>query len=192
MKLTKKDIFTIPNILSYFRLLLIPFIIWSYCFLDNYTLTIIFIAISAFSDILDGYIARKFNMMSDFGKFIDPVADWLTQFALVICVLFKYKIMWIILILFVLRQITMFLLGLWVYKKIDKVNSSRWYGKLNTVLIDTTMGVLILFPSVPEFIINSMVIICSISIVVSLFLYWNLYVNVVRDNTNEEKKVVDN
>lgn len=72
--LTKKDIITIPNILSMFRLILIPliFIFW---FRNEYVFTFITVAVSAFTDVLDGFIARKFKMITDLGKFLDPLAD---------------------------------------------------------------------------------------------------------------------
>lgn len=191
MKFTKKDFFTIPNILSYFRILLIPFIIWSYCAIENHILTIVLIFISALSDMCDGYIARRFNMISDFGKFIDPVADWLTQFALVICVLFKYQIVWLILILFVLRQIFMFVMGLIVYKRIGKVNSSRWYGKANTVILHSTMAIMILFPTIHPFVVNGLVSISSIAIVSSLILYGIFYYKLVKGFNKKIETMID-
>ena len=77
--LKKENILTIPNLLSLIRILLIPFIIWLYCAQKAYLCTIIVIALSGFTDIIDGKIARKFNMVSDVGKVLDPVADKLTQ-----------------------------------------------------------------------------------------------------------------
>ena len=191
MKLTKKDFFTIPNILSYFRILLIPFINWSYCAIENHILTIVLIFISALSDMCDGYIARRFNMISDFGKFIDPVADWLTQFSLVICVLFKYQIVWLILMLFVLRQILMFVMGLVVYKRIGKVNSSRWYGKANTVILHSTMAIMILFPTIHPFVVNGLVSISSIAIVSSLILYGIFYYKLVKGFNKKIETMID-
>lgn len=73
--LKKENILTIPNLLSLIRILLIPFIIWLYCAQKAYLHTIIVIALSGFTDIIDGKIARKFNMVSDVGKVLDPVAD---------------------------------------------------------------------------------------------------------------------
>ena len=88
--LKKENILTIPNLLSLIRILLIPFIIWLYCARKAYLCTIIVIALSGFTDIIDGKIARKFNMVSDVGKVLDPVADKLTQATLVICLIARY------------------------------------------------------------------------------------------------------
>ena len=103
--LTKKDIITIPNILSMFRLILIPliFIFW---FRNEYVFTFITVAVSAFTDVLDGFIARKFKMITDLGKFLDPLADKLTQLSVLICLTVKYK--WIIaaVVLLAVKELT--------------------------------------------------------------------------------------
>ena len=63
----QKKIITVPNMLSLFRLCLIPVIVWLYCFRKDYFLTTITLALSGATDIADGIIARKFNMISDLG-----------------------------------------------------------------------------------------------------------------------------
>ena len=78
-KFTKKDILTIPNLMTLFRVILIPFLILNYVKYQNYKATIIILILSGITDVGDGFVARKFNMVSDFGKFFDPVADKLTQ-----------------------------------------------------------------------------------------------------------------
>ena len=74
----KGKIITIPNLLSLFRILLIPIIVWLYCVEKKYELTILVLLISGASDIIDGFIARRFNMISDIGKALDPIVDKLT------------------------------------------------------------------------------------------------------------------
>ena len=70
----------LPNILTIIRFLLIPFILY-FVFAGNYLLAFIFFTISGITDIADGFIARKFNLISNFGKLMDPLADKLTQIA---------------------------------------------------------------------------------------------------------------
>ena len=82
--LRKDQIFTIPNLLSIIRLILIPIIVWLYCEKQNYNAAVAVIVVSGATDITDGFIARHFNMVSDFGKILDPVADKLTQAAVII------------------------------------------------------------------------------------------------------------
>ena len=76
---TRKQLFTIPNLLSLLRLCMIPLIIWLYCTQKNYALTAVVLVLSGLTDMVDGYIARRFNMVTDLGKALDPVADKLTQ-----------------------------------------------------------------------------------------------------------------
>ena len=85
----KKQILTIPNLLSVVRLALIPVIVWLYSYEKNYYAAIGVILLSGATDIIDGWIARHFNMISDFGKALDPLADKLTQAALLLCLLSK-------------------------------------------------------------------------------------------------------
>ena len=81
----KHKIITIPNVLSFFRLLLIPVIMWLYIVKEDPAYTMVILLLSGITDIVDGIIARKCHMVSDFGKAIDPVTDKLTQIAMLCC-----------------------------------------------------------------------------------------------------------
>ena len=78
----------IPNILTVARFFLIPFIIY-FLVVDNYFLAFVFLTISGLTDILDGFIARKFNFITNFGKLIDPLADKATQLSVLITLTLK-------------------------------------------------------------------------------------------------------
>lgn len=134
-RLFKRDqIFTIPNLLSLVRLLMIPVIIWLYCEKEDYVAAAVMIVLSGLTDIADGIIARKFHLVSDLGKILDPVADKLTQAALIICLIAKFDWMLWLFLLFAIKEITMGISGLLVIRKKDVVNSSQWFGKLATVV----------------------------------------------------------
>ena len=122
----------VPNILTIIRLLLIPIIIF-YVFTGNYILAFVFFTISGLTDIADGFIARKFNLISNFGKLMDPLADKLTQIAtLTSLVLTNIIPIWILLIV-LLKEFIMICGASFLYGK-DVVVYSKWYGKLATVL----------------------------------------------------------
>ena len=122
----------VPNILTIIRLLLIPFIVF-YIFASNYLLAFIFFTISGLTDIIDGFIARKFNLVSNFGKLMDPLADKLTQIATLTSLVFVNIIpIWILLIV-ILKEFIMICGASFLYGK-DVVVYSKWYGKLSTVL----------------------------------------------------------
>lgn len=122
----------VPNILTILRFLFIPVIVF-YIFTGNYILAFVFFTISGLTDIADGFIARKFNLISNFGKLMDPLADKLTQIAtLASLVLTDIIPIWILLIV-LLKEFIMICGASFLYGK-DVVVYSRWYGKLATVL----------------------------------------------------------
>ena len=167
----KGQVWTIPNVMSLFRIVLLPFLIWAYVGLHNTTLTVILLAVSALTDILDGKIARKFNMVSDLGKALDPVADKLTQVSMVLCLAFKYKLMWILLGLCVIRETCMFILGLISMKRTGRVYSARWYGKVSTAVLYGTGLALLIFPKMPSWLSTALIILCMVVVVLALTLY---------------------
>lgn len=122
----------VPNILTIIRFLLIP-IILLFLFSGNYLLAFIFFTISGITDILDGYIARKFNFVSNFGKLMDPLADKLTQISMLAALFFLNIVPVWILIIVLLKEVIMVAGASFLYGK-SVVVYSRWYGKLATVL----------------------------------------------------------
>lgn len=122
----------IPNALTIIRILLIPFIIL-YIFTGNYILAFVLFTISGLTDIADGFIARKFNLISNFGKLMDPLADKLTQIATLTSLVITDIIPVWILIIVLLKEFIMIVGASFLYGK-DVVVYSKWYGKLATVL----------------------------------------------------------
>lgn len=122
----------IPNILTIIRFLLIPLILY-FISQGHYVEGFVFFTISGFTDVLDGFIARKFNLISNFGKLMDPLADKLTQIS-VLYILVSSNIIpvWILGIV-ILKELIMVIGASFLYGK-DVVVYSKWYGKLATVL----------------------------------------------------------
>ena len=173
--LKKENILTIPNMLSLIRILLIPFIIWLYCVQKAYMHTFIVIVISGFTYIIDGKIARKFNKISDVGKVLDPIADKLTQAALVICLIARYPWMWALLALFAVKECLMLLWGYLTLKSTDTINGAKWYGKLSTVVLYAVMMILILFVDIPQAIATALMLLCGGMMLLSLVMYGRFY-----------------
>lgn len=122
----------IPNILTMSRFVFIPFI-FTFILKENYLLAFIFLSISGLTDVLDGFIARRFNFISNFGKLIDPLADKATQiFTLVALSFVNIVPFWFLMVVF-LKEALMIAGASFLYGK-NLVVSSRWYGKLATVL----------------------------------------------------------
>lgn len=122
----------VPNALTIARFILIPFIL-SALIHDDYFLTFILLTVSGLTDVLDGFIARKFNLITNFGKLIDPLADKSTQITILATLALKGIIpIWMIVIIF-LKEFIMIAGASFLYGK-ELVVSSKWYGKLATVL----------------------------------------------------------
>lgn len=141
-----KKIFTVPNVISMFRLVLIPVFVWVYIGARNNLLTVILLAVSGLSDVLDGLIARKFNMVSDLGKALDPVADKLTQIAMLFCLVFRYRYMLIPLLLLTVKEIIAGTTGIAVIRATNEVRSAEWHGKVATFSLYVMMIMHLLWP----------------------------------------------
>lgn len=174
----RAEAFSIPNILSYFRLLLIPLFIVLYV-QEDFTEALITLAASGLSDILDGRIARKYDMVTDLGKVLDPVADKLTQCAMMLCVAMRYPAMWWLLGLHVVKETVMLIMGWYVLKRTDTVNSAIWAGKLCTGVIYAVMMLHVILPHLPQPVSVGCTIGCAGLIVLSLIVYTARYVKIL-------------
>jgi len=176
-------IITIPNIISFIRILAIPFAVYFYCFTDYRLIAFAILAFACISDMVDGYIARHFNMVSDFGKGLDAIADKLMQFSMLICAATRYSpIIFLVVLLFVKEIVS----GIYCLRCINltgKVNNADMVGKVSTFFLDATVLIVLLFKEVPTLVVIMLTVICAISMIVSF--YW--YVSLFRNTIKEEK-----
>lgn len=168
----RKEVFTVPNLLSFFRLLLIPVIVWLYCSREQYTLALMVLILSGITDVADGIIARKFNLVSDFGKILDPVADKLTQMATLVCLLTRFPHMWLTLSVLTVKEIFTGIMGLRAIQKSGEVKGADWHGKVTTVVLYTTMGLHMLWVNIPQGISVLLMLACVGMMCLSGILYW--------------------
>lgn len=132
----------VPNILTMCRFVLIPFIFGSIVN-NQYVAAFVFLTLSGITDVLDGFIARKFNFITNFGKLIDPLADKVTQLSLLCTLVFKGIIPLWILVIVLLKEAFMVCGASFLYGR-DLVVSSKWYGKAATVLFYLAIAVSLL------------------------------------------------
>lgn len=185
-KFTKKDLWNIPNILCYIRFLLIPVFISLYI-KEAYKQAAIVVLISGLTDFLDGFVARTFHMVTEFGKLIDPLADKLTQASLIFVLVVRIKWMFLLLILFVIMQLFMLIAGLIMLKKGKKLNGAKWFGKVSTTVFYAVMLVLVALPNLTSNIQNILMLVCGAFLLLSFLLYINEYVKMYRAlDKNEE------
>lgn len=169
------------------RILLLPVVIWLYVGPQEYAWSVIVLAVATVTDFFDGKVARRFNMVSDFGKVLDPIADKLTQGSLIICLIPRYP--WVIgmVIFFVIKELIMIYWGIKTIKEKNEINSAIFAGKINTVLLDACIMALFLFPGIPDLAANIMLIVCCVSMLMALILYGRFYLKVLRPNGQDKK-----
>ena len=179
-------IFTIPNLMSMFRLVLIPVILILYI-KEKYVAAGVTFLISGITDVIDGWVARRFNMVSDLGKALDPAADKLTQAAALLCISFRHNEVIPLMVLFFFVQIIMALTGIHTIQRTGKMVYARWYGKFNTVLLTVSIVAILLFrlSGIPLVVITA---VCFVSGVVTLTLYMIHYGRMIKSSDLEDAK----
>ncbi|WP_102269141.1 CDP-alcohol phosphatidyltransferase family protein [Massilicoli timonensis] len=176
----KKRIFTVPNMLSLFRLCLIPAIVWFYIVIQNSFATGCFLLLSGATDCLDGFIARRFSMISDLGKILDPVADKLTQAVMLICLLVRFRLMAFPLALLIIRDICIAVLCIALIRNTGIVPQAVWHGKIATALLYGTMVLHVFWGSIPPVVSTAFIAVCTLMIGVSLVLYLTKNIKLLR------------
>ena len=172
----------VPNALSLLRLFLVPVIVVTYWLSDPNEIPYVSIGalvLSGISDSLDGIIGRHFNQITDIGKLLDPVADKLTQCAMMFCVAMRYPAMWWLLGLHVVKELIMIVMGWYVLKKTDTVNSAIWCGKLCTGVIYAVMMVHVIVPTIPQAVSAASAAVCAGLIILSLVVYTARYIKLL-------------
>jgi cardiolipin synthase len=144
-----KKVVTLPNVLSLFRIILIPFIIWAYCVLHSPNVTAMLVVLSGLTDVVDGFIARHFHMISNVGKALDPIADKLTQIAMLFCLWTRFPLILLPLIIILVKEISSFVLRAVVIRKTGEVDGAVWHGKVNTVILYAVMFLHIVWYGIP-------------------------------------------
>ena len=147
MKDWKNEILTVPNLLSLFRLILIPVYVMIYLKADHpsdYALAAAVLAVSCLTDLVDGKIARKFGMISTVGKVLDPVADKATQFCLLMCLAIEYPVLWSLSTLFVIKESFQLIAMLVAYRKGKMLKGALLSGKICTTVLFLSLIVMVL------------------------------------------------
>jgi cardiolipin synthase len=123
----------IPNILTMLRMIIVP-VLGYFLFYEKYTIAIVLFTIGGFTDVIDGQIARKYNLITKWGKFFDPLADKLMQITALTFLVWRNFIPVVVLIIVVVKELLMLTGGIMLYRKGKTVIGANWYGKLATVV----------------------------------------------------------
>jgi len=170
----KKEIFTIPNLLSLFRLVLIPIYVAIYLNATSsvdYYLAAGILAVSCLTDLIDGKIARHFNMISSLGKILDPLADKATQFTLIICLSLKYHVLWYLIGLFVLKESFQLIAGAINLRKGKMLKGALISGKVCTTILFVSLIVMVMLPNLGINVVNILAIVDALFMLVAFIEY---------------------
>ena len=170
----KKEILTIPNLLSLFRLVLIPVYVLIYLNAKeatDYYLAAGILAVSCLTDMIDGQIARHFHMISSFGKILDPLADKATQFTLIICLAVKYSVLRYLVILFVIKESFQLIAGGINLRKGIMLKGALITGKICTTVLFLSLIIMVMIPDLEVNIINIIVIINAVFMMIAFINY---------------------
>ena len=177
-----KKIITIPNALSVFRIAIIPAIV--YYINKQYQLAFFYLLLSGVTDVLDGWIARKFHMTSDLGIVLDPVADKLTQGSILIALAKSTPWMTALCVLLLAKESVMVVFGLIVLRRTNKTYNARWHGKVSNGCIYSTLAAHIIWGNMPNIYSNGMIILCGAAMLLSLVLYCQQYASILKDTNS--------
>lgn len=170
----KKEILTIPNLLSLFRLVLIPVYVLIYLNAKDatdYYLAAGILAVSCLTDMVDGQIARHFNMISSIGKILDPLADKATQFTLIICLTIKYNVLWYLVALFVIKESFQLIAGGINLRKGKMLKGALISGKVCTTVLFLSLIIMVMLPDLSENFITGIVIVNAIFMMIAFVNY---------------------
>jgi len=168
----------LPNFITICRLVIVPILIY-FLYNEKFLIAFILFAIAATTDVLDGYLARKYKTESNFGKIVDPLADKLLQLSSVIVLYLIGKLSLIFVILLFAKEILIVVGGILLYKK-NFIIPSKWYGKVASTLLNTSIAASIIF-KISNIFIN---IIIGISILFALFALVKYYLNYLEISKN--------
>lgn len=184
-----KWVWNIPNVLSIIRLLLVPVIAITYLKSnenpDLFVWAAVCIAVSGITDVADGIIARKFNQITEIGKVLDPAADKLTQLTVLICLTIRHLDLLPVMIICLFKEVCQIMGGLLILGQGAKMEQSKWFGKLSTVVFYTAASALVAFSNMPSWLTYSLGAIMAITMLFAFINYFRLFILFCKKKNSE-------
>ena len=170
---------TIPNLLSLIRIGLLP--VFALLYLKSTAQPALLwwagaiLVLSGLTDLFDGWIARRFNQISEIGKLLDPVADKLTQFTVLVCLATQYVELVGLAVICLLKEVAQGIGGFLLLRRGDTVRGSQWFGKVSTMVFYSSMAAIVLFPDMPNWVLVSLVVLVSLTMLLAFLGYLRTY-----------------
>ncbi len=186
---------TVPNVLSLLRIGILPVFIILYirsCILDSVTLMYTafgLLVLSGLTDCFDGWIARRFHQESEIGKLLDPVADKLTQVAVLIALTTQYREFLPLLVLCTVKEMLQGLGGIIVLGKGMEMRSSKWYGKVSTTVFYVAVAAIVLWKEMPHWLVLTLVATVGVLMLFAFVRYVQLFLAIRKDMPSQATEV---
>ena len=178
----------IPNILTTVRLFLVPLFAYNLVIVKKPIAALLIFLLSGATDVLDGFIARKFNMVTKIGKVYDPLVDKLMQITAIICLakegFIPEWVIWFILF----KEGTMIVGGIFLYCH-NVIIQSDWYGKGATVSFYTIIFFIIMFPAMNRVLKNILLVLLVVILIFAAFGYLTKLLKAFGDKENEKLQI---
>lgn len=170
----KKEIFTIPNLLSLFRLVLIP--VYIYIYLNatercHYAIAAGVLAVSCLTDMIDGKIARRFNMVSNLGKLLDPIADKFTQLVMMICLSLSRPSLRALLVLFLIKEFFQLFAMVLNMRRRQVLDGALLSGKISTTVLFLCLIIMVFNPNLSQNTVQLITGICALFLSIAFIDY---------------------
>lgn len=162
----------LPNLLTLSRIVIVPFFVYAYLSPNGQLLSSVLLVLSGISDMLDGFLARRLNLVTYLGKMLDPIADKLTQLAILCCLSLRYPLFPLLLVVFLVKELLTLAAGVILYRKKIEICGAKWFGKLATCFFYVSSIAIVLFPMIPISYVN-------VAILVNLVLFVFAFVRYV-------------
>lgn len=178
LKNWKKEILFIPNLLSLFRLMVVPIYIkiyWYETMPHHYLIAGCLIVLSCITDMLDGKIARRYHMVTTLGKILDPLADKITQFSLILCLSLNYPVLRFLMAVFFIKEIFQLTIGAIYIKKGKILTGALLPGKICTTVLFVSLSFLVFFPAIEESMVETIAFINIGFLLLSFLAYAGAY-----------------
>ena len=166
---------TVPNVLSLIRIALLP--VFAVLYLASDTRPVLLwwagalLVLSGLTDLFDGWIARRFNQISEVGKLLDPVADKLTQFTVLVCIATQHVELVSLAVICLIKEVAQAIGGFLLLQRGDVVRGALWFGKVSTVTFYSSMAAIVLFPDMPGWVLISLVVLVALTMLLAFFGY---------------------
>ena len=185
------DLYTIPNILTYMRfLLVVPFVYFfvQAKFVDPayYIAAAVSIGLSGLTDCFDGMLARKLDQQTSLGRILDPAADKITLIAAAVCMVIYIPALLPLMLVLMVKDLTMMICGLILLSKNIPLPGSRWYGKLATVVFYISVSVIIFLKAVCGYenpvLVAVLFCVTTVFMIFAMFNYSKIFLDLIKQN----------